>query len=99
MSFLPIAKLWLWISAFATVAGWLLSGIHQLNLVGYLVLAALAMVAVLVARRFSPPPAFARRPWQGRGFGVFVFRSRFRRALALSFAILATLVFLGGVLY
>ena len=35
MSFLPLVRLWLWISALASVAGWILSALGQLNRPGY----------------------------------------------------------------
>src|SRR5258708_37256925 len=37
MSFLPLVKTWLWLSALATLAGWSLSALGQLNRFGYLV--------------------------------------------------------------
>ena len=35
MSFVPFVRLWLWISAFASAAGWMLSAFGQLNRAGY----------------------------------------------------------------
>ena len=35
MSFLPLVRLWLWVSAFASAAGWTLSACGQLNRAGY----------------------------------------------------------------
>ncbi len=35
MSFVPLVRLWLWVSAFASAAGWTLSAFGQLNRTGY----------------------------------------------------------------
>ena len=53
MSFLPLIKLWIWVSALATLAGWALSAVGQLNRVGYLVFGGLAAVAFWLGRRVS----------------------------------------------
>ena len=93
MSFLPLVRLWLWISALASVAGWTLSALGQLHRAGYAVFFAAFAVLVLVCRKGlglvsgkkSLRPAKILR--------------RFRRPLPFCFALLALLVFLGGVLY
>src|SRR5882672_5506802 len=86
MSFLPIVRLWLWISALATAAGWILSAIHQLNAGGYLAFAGFVLIAGWFTRRIE-------RQRKKR------FRARFRRALPFWFAILAVLILVGGLLY
>ena len=37
MSFLPLVRIWIWVSVLASVAGWLLSALGQLNEAGYAV--------------------------------------------------------------
>jgi len=37
MSFLPLVRVWIWGSVLASVAGWVLSGVGQLNAAGYAV--------------------------------------------------------------
>jgi len=93
MSFLPFVRLWIWISAFATLAGWALSLLGQLNRPGYAVAFAAFAIFIFCRRKdfaLAPAGKFSR----GRKF----FR-RFRRPLPLSFAALAVLIFLGGVIY
>ena len=51
MSFLPLVKLWLWISVLATVAGWTLSALGELNCAGYAIFFGLAALLVLWFRR------------------------------------------------
>jgi hypothetical protein len=77
-------RLWLWLSVTATLAGWSLSAIGQLNRAGYAIFFALAAGVFFLCRQkinFPPPKKFLRR---------------FRRPLPLAFLILAVLVFLGG---
>lgn len=83
-------KAWIWLSATASAAGWLLSGIGQLNRTGYAAFAAavVALFAVTCAQRGIALPKLARWPqW------------RFRRFFPVCFLILAGLVLAGGVLY
>src|SRR5689334_16830671 len=82
-------KIWLWIGVLASVGGWLLSGIHQLNLAGYLIFFVAAAVLLWLSRRqlFSSPPSRLR------------LRPRFGRRVPLAFLILTSLVLLGGILY
>ena len=93
MSSLAAVKVWLWVSALATAAGWSLSVLGQLNRAGYLVFG-VAVVALFVLGR----KAFG---WElpAVGFNWGKVRRRFRRWLPASFAVLAFLVFLGGALY
>ena len=100
MSCLPAVKFWLWLSALASLAGWGLSAIGQLNGSGYIIL--LGTLAVGWGMRL------ATKAGQGsvrRGAGPAVkscwrrWRRRFGRGLPLSFAVLAGMVFLGGALY
>ena len=109
---LPCVRLWLWISAFASLAGWGLSALGQLNRPGYAVTFAAFAVFILVFRRgltgnstvHSPQSAVrgVQRPvrlWTlDCGLWTKIWR-RFRRPLPFCFAALALLIFLGGVLY
>jgi hypothetical protein len=76
----------------ASAAGWGLSAVGQLNRLGYALVFAAAAAALWGARkrlrRELPPPRRWRR-----------LRRRLRRPWPMGFALLASLVFLGGVLY
>jgi hypothetical protein len=93
MSLLPVIRAWLWLSALATLAGWLLSALGQLNRLGYLAFGAVAGVALGLGRK-----AFGGEG-AGSGFNWTKTRRRFRRWLPACFAVLACLVLLGGALY
>ena len=93
MALIPFLKLWLWVSAFASAAGWILSALGQLNHSGYAVLFAAFAVFVFFFR-------------QELGFdcgslisGWRKFLRRLRRPLPLCFVALALLIFIGGALY
>jgi hypothetical protein len=93
MCLLPLLKAWIWISVFASVAGWLLSVVGELNYAGYLVFGAVVLGGLWLGRgifgwRFSS--RFSRWP---------KIRWRFKHWLPAGFAMLALLVFLGGALY
>jgi hypothetical protein len=93
MAFLSLVRLWLWISAFATAAGWILSAPGQLNRPGYMIFFAGFAVLLWVGRKkLGLVPAEKNRSWKK-------FLQRFRRPLPLGFAALALLVFFGGALY
>ena len=89
--FLPLAKLWILISAFFSSAGWVLSVAGQLNRVGYAVLGlpALLLLGFFGWRfRYSLKfPAPHRLKW------------RFSRAFPACFLLLAMLAAIGGCLY
>ncbi|MGA3142651.1 MAG: hypothetical protein ABSF10_06360 [Verrucomicrobiota bacterium] len=93
MSFFPLVRLWLWISVLASVAGWSLSALGQLNRPGYAVFFAAFAVLILICRKKL---GLVSSKTNSRGKK---FLRRFRQPLPLSFAVLAFLVFLGGVLY
>lgn len=93
MSFLPAVRLWLWISVFATIAGWTLSLVNQLNRGGYAVFIGLAAIFLWATRN-----QWAQE-WQNQGFRPARFKKRFKRGLPLAFLFLAFLICLGGVLY
>jgi hypothetical protein len=93
MSFLPLVRLWLWVSVFASVAGWTLSALGQLHRPGCVFFWAALTVLVFVCRRKLGFVA-------GRNISCGKkFLRRFRRPLPFCFAVLSLLVFLGGVLY
>ena len=93
MSFLPAVKFWIWLSVFASFAGWALSLIGQLNRVGYGVLGAVALL-VLNEARARGAVKFRTSRWRwGRLF------HRFRRGFPLLFAVLAAVVLLSGLPY
>ena len=93
MSLLPIVKIWILVSALATLAGWSLSALGELNRAGYLAFGVGVGVALWFGRKALD--------WQTPGGGCRwrKTRSRFRRWLPAGFALLAFLVLLGGVLY
>ena len=93
MSFVPLVRLWIWVSVFASAAGWTLSALGQLNRAGYGIALAVFIFLMWVARReWSVMPG-------GKNGGWAKIRRRFCRPLPLCFAALAALILLGGVLY
>ena len=93
MSFLPLVRIWLWVSVLASAAGWLLSALGQLNEVGYAVFCAAAVAGLWFGRQalgLTAPRGLCH--WKKA-------RMRFRRWLPGSFVLLAFLVLLGGALY
>src|SRR6266436_4893568 len=104
MTFLPLVRIWVWVSALATLAGWSLSVLGYLNPAGYFAFAGLAIVILIFSRKslfgrskepVSGPGAHPpRKQWQWNKIGW-----RFRRSLPLGFAVLAALAFLGGACY
>lgn len=94
MSLLPLVRVWIWVSTLATLAGWSLSAVGQLNRGGYLVFGGLvAAIAFWFGREAFGWPA------AGTGFKWSKARRRFGRWLPVCFLGLAVLVFLGGALY
>src|SRR5215469_6539035 len=93
MSARPFVQFWLWISAFATLAGWALSALGVLNRVGYLVAFALFGTLIILRRRSL---GFSMERFSLAMRKAF---RRFRRPLPFCFFALATLVFVGGALY
>src|ERR1043165_909943 len=94
MSCLSAVKLWLWLSALASLAGWILSALGELNIGGYIVFALLTAIAFWLWRRFFD------RGQSGASIRRLSFPSRrYRRALPLCFAIFSLLIFIGGALY
>jgi peptidoglycan/LPS O-acetylase OafA/YrhL len=93
MSFVLLVRVWIWGSVLASVAGWVLSALGQLNAAGYAV-ACLVGIAGLWIGREALGLTSTRAP-----FNFKKLRARFRRGLPACFAVLAFLVLLGGALY
>ena len=101
MSFIPLVRLWLWVSAFASAAGWTLSACGQLNRTGYGIAFAAFAIFLWLA---GCSGWFTARMAGHFPSSIFHLRfravtRRFRRPLPLCFAALAILIFLGGALY
>jgi hypothetical protein len=107
MSFVPLVRLWLWVSAFASAAGWTLSVFGQLNRPGYVIALTVFVIFLFLSRKEWLTARIGDEGWQNHGHSSFSiyhlrFRAvarRFRRPLPLCFAALAILIFLGGALY
>lgn len=95
MSSVAAVKIWIGLSVFASVAGWLLSLVDGLGRTGYLVLGGITLFATGVwwSRNRTGREAFQLR-WDSRKL-----RRRFRRPSPLLFLLLMLLVLLGGLLY
>ena len=99
--FLRTVKLWIWVSALASAAGWILSALGMLNKTGYLVFTAAVMVLIFLFGKgplFSLSPAVSSWSKLRRRF-LPARRRRSQVFLPASFAVLASLVFLSGLLY
>ena len=51
MSFAPLVRLWLWVSAFASAAGWTLSAFGHLNHAGYAIAIAAFVIFIVAGRK------------------------------------------------
>jgi hypothetical protein len=91
---LPFVRLWIWISAFASLAGWGLSAAGELNRKGYA--AAFGVFAVFIIIRRQDLGFTAKAEGQRPKAKI---RRRFRRPLPFCFGALAVLIFLGGAFY
>lgn len=95
MSSVAAVKVWIWLSVFATSAGWILSAFNFLRPAGYIALAGLAgLIWFGLSRRAATYPPPGRRVWS---WGKMC--RRYKRPFPLLFAALAILVLLGGLLY
>jgi hypothetical protein len=93
MSVRPLVQFWLWISACAALAGWILSALGELNRPGYLAAFALFLGFIVLSwRRFG----FS---WRKLLLAVRKGFRRLRRPMPLGFFVLAILVFAGGAIY
>jgi hypothetical protein len=93
MSFVPLVRLWLWVSTFAVAAGWSLSALGQLNRVGYGLAFFIFIIFILAARKQLDLVS------GGKFFNCKKFLRRFSRPLPMCFAAFVVLIFLGGLLY
>ncbi len=93
MSFLPLVRIWIWVSVLASVAGWLLSALGQLNRAGYAVFGGVVALLFWLGRKYW---GWTTLGWSFHGGRV---RARFRRWLPACFVGLAFLVLLGGAFY
>ncbi len=93
MLFVRLVKLWIILSALATVAGWTLSAFGILNEAGYV---AFAVGVLLLALFFRKSFVFSS---SNTARDLKKLRRRLRRFLPAAFAILAVLVFVSGILY
>src|ERR1043166_6319437 len=99
MTWVPIVKAWIWISALATLAAWVLSAAGQLNRIGYVVFFGLALTGFFVWRKLASDPtglASTERNKKPVFSNGRKFRRRFGRLLPGGFAVLACLIFIGG---
>jgi hypothetical protein len=91
--FLRAVQFWIVLSTLASVAGWTLSALGMLNKTGYVIFAAVVAVLIFLFRKsslfapLSPVQDFKK------------LRRRLCRFLPASFAILAGLVFVSGLMY
>src|ERR1039457_5497641 len=56
MSLVPFVRLWIWLSAFASLAGWALSAVGQLNRAGYSAFFVAEAVIFFLWRRKAEQP-------------------------------------------
>ena len=96
MSFLPLVRLWIWISAFASLAGWTLSALGQLNDSGYAFFFAAFAVFIFLRRKDFVPHCGIPANKFSRCKKI---RRRFKRPLPFCFFALAILIFVGGAIY
>jgi hypothetical protein len=90
---MSFVRLWLWVSVFASAAGWTLSACGQLSRAGYGIAFAVFVIFLFVRRK-----KLGLVPGR-KIFCLKKFPRRFRRPLPLCFAALAVLIFLGGSIY
>lgn len=93
---LNLVRAWIVVSAALCAAGWILSWFGQLNKFGYCVVMVLLLVAAWIWARRNFQVIPARERWRGIQHKC---QGRFRRALPLTFLVLACLIILGGLLH
>lgn len=87
-----MVALWVCLCTFLSCAGWLLSALHALNRIGYLVLFGGAAVTLLLWQRRTGFKVIPSIKWAK-------LRRRFRRGFPLAFLVLAGMAILGGALH
>lgn len=85
-------RIWVWICGYLNVAGWTLSAMHQLTVAGYAVTLLIGMTVLCAWKLKTSGKALPVVRWRK-------YRCRFRRSFPAAFLILATMAFLGGILY
>mgnify|MGYP001308188548 CR=1 FL=1 len=95
MSSLAAVKVWIWLSVFATGAGWLLSFFGILNWIGYIVLGVVTLITCSELRNRG----LIERGNLRFGWNWQKLRRRFCRPFPLMFLALALLALFGGLLY
>jgi hypothetical protein len=88
-----LVKIWLWMSALASAAGWILSVVGKLNRVGYVLFALAGLIALWLCRN-----SLELNLWI-RASDLKKLKSHFTRPLPRAFALLAFLILLGAVVY
>ncbi len=111
---MPFVRLWIWISAFASLAGWTLSAAGQLNRAGYAACVGVAAIIIFLLRwkkhsTFNIQHRTTNETSESItgcwmfdvGCSMFLKKSfrRLRRPLPLAFAALAVLIFAGGAIH
>lgn len=91
--FLRAVKFWIVLSTLASVAGWTLSALGMLNEAGYVIFAVAVVVLIFLFWKWIPASLFSFIS------DLKKLRQRLKRFLPASFAFLAALVFLSGLLY
>ncbi len=87
-----VVQLWVWFCAYLNLAGWILSVCHQLDSLGYCIaLVVFILTTHALRHHFTVQDNFS--DWLRKS------RRRFRKILSALFLVVASLVFLGGVLY
>lgn len=94
MSSVAAVKVWIWLSVFATCAGWALSFFGYLRLLGYIVLTVVTLIAWSELRNRGLERGNLKFNWNRSKL-----RRRFCRPFPLMFLALAVLALLGGLLY
>jgi hypothetical protein len=92
-----LLALWIWVSVAASLAGWVLSALDQLNRGGYVVFAVLAAGILFFGRKALG--ISGSRPVTGTFPSALKLRRRFSRPLPFCFLVLTVLIFIGGALY
>ncbi len=94
--FVRLVKLWIIISTLASVGGWALSAMGALNKWGYVCYLLTALVIIVAFLRFEKYP---RSPRWSPVADLKKLKRRLHRFLPASFAVLAALVFVSGILH